>query len=201
MALMSIVFCSNAQHRLIPNDLKTYTLQVGDTIIFKYSNPDKMIVPKYDGYNADYANLAYYLEGYMSNTYHYVKQKKNVNGGFIYHGTYSIDGGRYYKSGTPLSDINNHNLIVINTNSFFGRGWDNSLYYEIRLLNTAFNDTLIFRCVEYNTRTTKPTTVSVPKLERLMKEELVDKKFYTHLSKDDAEYDSDRMGYKLKSTF
>ena len=82
------LFC-NAQKALIPKDIKEYALNTGDTIIFQYSNQDKLIVPEYYGYNPDYANIAYYLEGYMSNTYHYVKQKKNVNGGFIYHGTYS----------------------------------------------------------------------------------------------------------------
>ncbi len=181
----------NAQKQLIPTDIKKNELQIGDTILFRFANPGASIKPYYYGsYNADYSDLAYYLEGYMSNRYHSVKRKRDIHGGYVYHADYSN-----LSFETPLADIHNKELVAVaitSRNNKLSR-YDYNLYHEVSLRNTAFNDTLIFRCVEYNSKTTKPSQVFVPKIERMLKNKLVGSKFYFLLSKDDAGYTTDRI--------
>lgn len=190
---VSVGFVCNAQKRLIPTEVKKYSLQVGDTIIFKFQYPEVSIQPKYYGYKTDYSNLEYYLEGYMSNRYQSVKRKKDNYGGYVYHGDYS-DGG-YLSFRTPLADIDSKELIVLSTDRFRNNltSYDYDTYHEVRLRNTAFNDTLIFRCVEYDSKTTKPTTILVPKLERILKKHLVGTKFYCLISNGGEERETDRI--------
>ncbi len=190
---VSVGFVCNAQKQLIPTDIKKFDLQIGDTILFRFANPGANIQPYYYGYKTDYSNLAYYLEGYMCNRYHSVKRKRDVYGGYVYHADYS--NGGYLSFGTPLADIHNKELIVVGITSRNNRlsSYDYNVYQEVSLRNTAFNDTLIFRCVEYNSKTTKPIQVFVPKLDRVLKNKLIGSKFYFLLSKDDAGYNTDRI--------
>lgn len=179
---IGIGLCGNAQKRLIPSDIKSYTLRAGDTIIFNYSSYSlerNAAIPKYYSYKTDYTNRDCYLEGYMCNSLISVKQKRRLYNGFVYHG-YLHDFGGYYELSTPISEINNKKLIVISMNSFRNNlsYYDHDIYYETSLLNTAFNDTLFFRCTQFDSKTTKPNKVVVPKLERLLKKRLIGKEFY-----------------------
>jgi len=178
----NISLCVNAQKKLIPSDIKSYSLRIGDTIIFNYSDFNlerKAVTPNYYSYKTDYTNRDYYLEGYLSNNYVSVKHRRKSYGGYVYHG-YVHDFVSYHELSTPISDIDNKELVVINMRSFRNNlsYYDHDLYYEISLLNTVFNDTLIFRCTEFNSHTTKPKKVVVPKLERLLKKRLIGKEFY-----------------------
>ena len=194
----SISLCVNAQKRLIPPDIKSYKLQVGDTIIFQYygySIERNVATPKYYSIDTDYANLDYYLEGYIGNKYLSMKQKRKVYSGFVYHGYLGnlYNSTQLFELQTPLSDIHNKELVIINTRSFRNNlsYYDHDLYYETSVLNTAFNDTLIFRCTQFDSKTTKPNKVVVPKLEKLLKKRLIGKEFY--LATKGNGKDSDRV--------
>lgn len=197
VALMTITDIGFAQRNLIPSKVKESTLQVGDTLIFDYFEHVKKEIsrPVYEIYSCDYTDLSSYLQGYMSKRNLARKQKK---GGFVYHGNYET--APQNDVGTPISDINGKQLVVISSSDFRNTKskYDSFVYHELVLRNTAYNDTLIYRWKYMLDGTLSkfkgPYKILNLRLDRIVRSHLIGKRFYYTVN--DTHYD--RIGLNEK---